>query len=215
MPLELGQIEQSKDAQALIGHSGMLSRPNCEVCPLRGSRIVPPNGNTRARIAIVGEGPGSNEESEGRGFIGKSGRLLDIMLERAGIDRTELWISNAACCVPRPVTLVMNQGQADQKALSLDTDTVKELSVRACRPRLLEELLLIQPKVIVPAGALAMWSLTGRNEGITARRGAIHQPQLEQLLEIAREDLPRVARLEPFPGVSKKRKKTEDTEDQI
>jgi len=208
MPVELKQIQDTGAKADPVGHLGLISQPNCEVCPLRGCRIVPPNGNPRARIAIVGEGPGYNEDLEGRGFVGKAGKLLNILLERVGIVRSECWISNAALCPPRPVTLRVDIGTPQDRYISLDVDKVKDLSVRACRPRLLQELLLIRPSMIIPAGGLALWSLSGRMEGITARRGAIHELPLEQLLQTALEDLPRVARLEPFPGSGRKRKET-------
>jgi DNA polymerase len=180
-----------------------LSQPNCEVCPLRGSKIVPPNGFLEAEIAIVGEGPGEQEEVRGRGFIGKSGRLLDLLLERAGIDRSKVFVSNAALCRPRPITLQRPDGALTY----LTVEDVKLLSVKSCRPRLLEELLKIRPKVIIPIGALAMQSIIGVTDGILGRRGAVHLPLIEEELQKARNDLiPQAPRPTKVPKVKKEKK---------
>ncbi len=164
------------DQAAEVGFHGLIYRPACAGCPLQGSKIVPPNGNLNARIAIVGENPGGNEERIGRGFVGRSGKLLDVLLERNGIDRADVWISNASLCCPRPALMQVPQPDGSISEVQLDQEQVKLNATRKCRPRLLAELARIRPRVIVPLGRLAFEAVTGEIDNITSRRGGVHTP---------------------------------------
>ncbi len=70
----------------------------CLVCPLRGRKVVPPEGPPDPELAFVGEGPGGQEEKRGRPFVGPSGLLLNELLRKAGVSRDRIWISNAVLC---------------------------------------------------------------------------------------------------------------------
>ncbi|RME01757.1 MAG: hypothetical protein D6812_07465 [Deltaproteobacteria bacterium] len=156
----------------------LFGRPRCDICPLRfkiqAKKYVLPSGPVPADIAIVGEGPGHNEEQRGIGFCGKSGvllwdHLLPRALERLGrnpkeITRRDVWVSNAALCRPEPVRI--------ESGYLMPKDEVKAVSVKCCRPRLIEELRAVNPKVIIPVGTLALRSITGIEKAkITSFRG--------------------------------------------
>jgi len=134
---------------------GLLASPSCNSCPLRYHVKVMPDGPVPAAIAIVGEGPGQAEEETGRGFVGPSGQMLWYLAERStggAFTRDQCWVSNAAICRPRPIRLT--------SGVLLPEQLVKAMSAQACRERLLRELLIVQPKVIVPVGNFALWALT-------------------------------------------------------
>jgi len=143
-----------------------LVEPDCTYCPLQRSIIVPPEGDDQAKIAIVGEGPGHNEEREKRPFIGDSGQMLNWLLKRSSIDRKKLWISNAALCKPRSRIIDPSRDYRITKKQAMEESTLEW-----CRPRALAELAQVKPKVIIAAGAMAMRALTGA-EGILKYHGA-------------------------------------------
>ena len=74
----------------------------CEACSLHQFRtqVVPGHGSIDARIALVGEAPGKDEDMEGHPFVGRAGQLLDELLERAGIDQATIWRDNVVHCRP-------------------------------------------------------------------------------------------------------------------
>lgn len=161
-----------------IGHSGLIYAPNCVGCPFEGQKIVPPNGNLEATVAIVGEGPGEHEERQGRGFVGRSGKLLDELLRRNGVDRSEVFITNCTLCRPKAVTMQIPQADGSTKDVYLNHDQAKLNAMIRCRPRLLSELAAVRPRVIIPLGGLAFEAISGEWDGIVKRRGAIHQPDM-------------------------------------
>lgn len=74
----------------------------CTRCELHRSRTeaVPGEGPTHAEIMFIGEGPGANEDKQGRPFVGASGKFLDQLLEQAGVTRTDVFITNVVKCRP-------------------------------------------------------------------------------------------------------------------
>src|SRR5436190_1252404 len=69
----------------------------CRACPLweRATQGVPGEGGSKARVMLVGEQPGDQEDLTGRPFVGPAGRLLDSALEKAGVDRSDVYVTNA------------------------------------------------------------------------------------------------------------------------
>jgi DNA polymerase len=118
--------------------------------------VVPGAGNPKARLVIVGEAPGEQEDRQGQPFVGRSGALLDQALERAGLRREDLWITNAVKC--RPVAGGRNRAP-----------TARE--VKAWLPVLEGELGLLRPRVVVALGAVAAKALAGAGFKITQQRG--------------------------------------------
>ena len=155
---------------------GLLSRPSCEMCPLRYSTKVFPDGPVPARIAFVGEGPGRQEEEQGKGFVGPTGQILWRLCERHGLTREQVWVSNAALCRPKDIRL--------STGAVIPMPRVKQLSADACRSRLLEEMLRIQPVVVVAIGGLALQSVTRLvSPSIFAYRGSRIDTDFAELLE--------------------------------
>jgi uracil-DNA glycosylase len=132
------------------------------------------SGPANARIAIVGEAPGSEEESQGKPFVGSSGYLLDQMLADAGIARSECFVTNV--CRERPPSNEISAWLSDRK-----TPPAKDWTYHAGkwmapvvaqgRAELEAELRSVQPNIIIALGNTPLWSLTGRT-GIMNWRGS-------------------------------------------
>lgn len=128
----------------------------CPLCKLSRSRknAVPGEGQLSAKIMFIGEAPGRSEDEKGRPFVGAAGRILDELLKKAGIERSEVFITNIVKCRPP------------------NNRVPKEDELIACRPYLDRQIALIKPKVICILGRTAYSSLLG-GSSITANRGKI------------------------------------------
>jgi uracil-DNA glycosylase family 4 len=128
----------------------------CPLCKLARTRknAVPGEGQLAARIMFVGEAPGRSEDEKGRPFVGAAGRILDDLLQRTGIDRSQVFITNVVKCRPPN-----NRVPEDDE-------------VAACKPYLERQIALIKPKVICILGRTAYASLLG-GSSITTNRGKI------------------------------------------
>uniref|UniRef100_B8HRZ5 Type-4 uracil-DNA glycosylase n=1 Tax=Cyanothece sp. (strain PCC 7425 / ATCC 29141) TaxID=395961 RepID=B8HRZ5_CYAP4 len=128
----------------------------CHRCDLGQSRThaVVGRGHPQAPIMIIGEGPGQTEDETGLPFVGKAGQLLEKILAAVQLDsQQDVYICNIVKCRP-PGNRV---------------PTPEEMA--ACRPYLLEQLRLVDPKIILLTGATAVKGLTGDKRGITKIRG--------------------------------------------
>ncbi len=127
---------------------------NCCNCPLAGSRqnVVFGEGNERARLMFIGEGPGADEDASGRPFVGAAGQLLDKMIAAMHLAREDVYIANIVKCRPPG-----NRMPAPEEAA-------------ACIGYLKKQIELIQPEVIVLLGGTALSFLLEIN-GITKYRG--------------------------------------------
>lgn len=146
-------------------HSGLIAQPNCKGCPLEGSKIVPPEGNPRARIALVGECASYVDTQEGKPLVGQQGQLLNRLLARAGIDRRECWVTHAVMCKAKTVVI-------DGKPVAPENSI--KIAAKFCKSRLNQELAIIKPRVIVALGTIALKSVYGQNASMKDRRGSIH-----------------------------------------
>ena len=129
---------------------------DCHRCELGNTRIHPvvERGNIHAPIMIIGEGPGQNEDETGLPFVGKAGQLLEKILAAVKLDSDrDVYICNIVKCRP-PGNRV---------------PTAEEIA--ACKPYLLEQIRLVDPKIILLTGATAVKGLLGDNRGITKIRG--------------------------------------------
>ncbi len=125
----------------------------CDLAPTR-THVVVSRGNPNASIMIIGEGPGQQEDEQGKPFVGRSGQLLDQILAAVRLDtEQDVYICNAVKCRP--------PGNR--------TPTTNE--VAACKGYLLEQIRLMDPKIILLTGATAMKGLTGEKRGISKIRG--------------------------------------------
>lgn len=136
----------------------------CQACDLHqfATQMVFGEGAMDARIVLVGEQPGDREDIEGRPFVGPAGKLLDIALARAGVDRKEVYITN--------VVKHFKFTERGKRRLHKKPDSRE---IFACRPWLEAELSAIQPEAIVCLGATPAQALFGRDFRITKSRGQV------------------------------------------
>jgi uracil-DNA glycosylase family protein len=136
----------------------------CRGCKLWmvGTQTVFGEGPTRARVMIVGEQPGDQEDKEGQPFVGPAGRLLDEALDEAGIDRAQVYVTNAV------KHFKWERGEKSKRRIHKKPN---DGEIRACRPWLDEELALVQPEVVVCLGATASQALLGKAFRVTQSRG--------------------------------------------
>ncbi|HEX8430000.1 MAG TPA: uracil-DNA glycosylase, partial [Longimicrobium sp.] len=132
-----------------------LGCPRCRLAETR-RHVVFGEGDPRARIMVVGEAPGENEDRTGRPFVGKAGKLLDLLLATAGIARESVYICNVIKCRP-PAN---RNPKADE--------------VEACSPYLLRQVELVEPEVIIAFGTFAAQTLLGTDTSIGKLRGRPH-----------------------------------------
>jgi DNA polymerase len=127
-----------------------------------GTQTVFGEGPLRARVMIVGEQPGDQEDKEGRPFVGPAGRLLDAALEEAGIDRGTVYVTNAV------KHFKWERGEKTKRRIHKKPS---DGEVRACRPWLDQEMRLVKPEVVVCLGATAAQALLGKSFRVTQSRG--------------------------------------------
>ncbi len=150
-----------------VAHSEALSAVreelgNCTRCKLHNGRktIVFGEGNPHAELVFVGEGPGYEEDQQGRPFVGAAGQLLtDIIVKGMKLRREDVYICNIVKCRPP------------------DNRNPEPDEIEACEPFLMKQLQTIQPKVIVALGNVAARTLIKTAEGITKLRGKWHTYQ--------------------------------------
>jgi uracil-DNA glycosylase len=139
---------------------------NCSLCVLRSGcrQVVFGDGDSHARLMLIGEGPGADEDRLGIPFVGRAGQLLDRILEAAKIKRDEVYITNVVKCRP----------PANRLPLQTEVD--------ACLPHLKKQIALIDPQIIICLGALATRSLIDKNISITRSRGQWHEIEGRRLI---------------------------------
>ena len=132
---------------------------SCHQCPLGDTRtnLVFGVGNPEARVLVIGEAPGRNEDLQGEPFVGAAGKDLNGYLEIAGLTRDEIYIANILKCRP--------PGNADPK--------VEE--IQACTPYLREQTRIIDPEYIVTLGNYATKFILKTEVGITRLHGTLQQ----------------------------------------
>lgn len=124
----------------------------CDECPLRvGGKFVPSVGPDHSDVAFVGEAPGTQEALRGQPFVGPSGKLLQLVNDRYGIEREKVFLTNACLCRPA------------------DGTNPPKAAIASCRPRLLHELEQQGSSTVVALGNSAALSLLGV-EGVTKLR---------------------------------------------
>ncbi|MBM3293999.1 MAG: uracil-DNA glycosylase [Candidatus Aminicenantes bacterium] len=128
---------------------------SCRKCPLASgrTRAVPGEGRPEADLMFVGEGPGHDEDVQGRPFVGRAGQLLTRIIAAMGFDRSDVFIANIVKCRP-PDNRPPQKDEAD-----------------ACLPYLLEQIAAVGPKVIVTLGKTATDVFVPSRQGMTERRG--------------------------------------------
>ncbi len=136
----------------------------CRGCDLYecATQTVFGEGRRHARLMLVGEQPGDQEDRAGKPFVGPSGRLLDAALAAAGIDRDQVYVTNA-------VKHFKWEPRAGTKKRIHKTPSARQ--IKACHPWLQAEMAVVQPEVVVALGAAAAQSLMGKDFRVTKSRG--------------------------------------------
>lgn len=124
----------------------------CKLCSKR-TNIVFGDGDEKADIMLIGEGPGADEDREGIPFVGKAGKLMNMAFKGLGIDRNKVYIANIVKCRPPS-----NRNPEPDEA-------------QACLDYLRNQVVLVKPKIIVLLGSVALKNILGNEYGITASRG--------------------------------------------
>lgn len=128
----------------------------CSLCETR-TNLVFGDGDPHARILVVGEAPGKNEDLQGVPFVGAAGKFLDELLADAGLDRKDIFIANVLKCRPPA-----NRNPQPHE-------------IEACAPFLRAQTKLINPDVIVTLGNFATQFILRTNVGITRLRGTVQK----------------------------------------
>jgi len=135
-----------------------LAVSNCRKCSLSQSRLntVFGTGDQNARVMVIGEAPGEEEDRQGLPFVGRAGLLLNQMLLAAGLSRESVYIANILKCRPPGNR---NPGVEEMKA---------------CHDYLQQQIALVQPEVILAAGGVAAKNLLQSDEAVGRLRGRMH-----------------------------------------
>jgi uracil-DNA glycosylase len=159
--------EQRGDATPFLPERRSLKALREAAAGCRGCHLYAPatqtvfgEGLQRAKLTLVGEMPGDREDRAGRVFVGPAGRELDKALERVGIDRRDVYITN-----------VVKHFKFEERGKRRIHQKPKKFEIDACLPWLREELRLVSPQVLVLLGATAGQALLGSAFRITKARG--------------------------------------------
>ncbi len=147
----------------------------CRACDLFEAATQPVLGEglRRARLMLVGEEPGDHEDLEGKPFVGPAGRVLDRALERAGLERSEIYLTN-----------VVKHFRFRPRGKRRIHQTPDRWQVSACLPWLDAELRIVRPEALVCLGAVAAQGLLGSQVRIGRDRGHPFDSELAELVTI-------------------------------
>ena len=134
----------------------------CRACELwkRGTQTVFGEGRSKARVMLVGEQPGDQEDVQGRPFVGPAGKILDKALEEAGINRDEVYVTNA-----------VKHFKWEPRGKRRIHKKPNSMEITACKPWIEAEIDVVKPDVIVCLGATAAQALLGREFRVSTQRG--------------------------------------------
>ena len=148
-----------------------IAAAGCTACPLwkTGTQTVFGEGSKHAKVIFIGEQPGNDEDLAGKPFVGPAGKLLDRALEEAGINRDEVYVTNA---------VKHFKWEPKGKRRIHKKPNAREIS--ACRPWLDAELDLLKPRVVVCLGATAAQALLGKDFRVSQQRGKFMESDLAE-----------------------------------
>ena len=157
----LEELRQRNDRDAALAEL-IVEAKHCTRCPLYkdATQTVFGEGPASARLMLMGEQPGEQEDQAGRPFVGPAGRMLDKALDRAGIDRSETYVTNA-----------VKHFRFDRRGKRRLHKTPDASHIEACSWWLAQERALVRPPVTVALGASAARALLGRQVTIGRTRG--------------------------------------------
>ena len=135
---------------------------NCDL-KKNATNLVFADGNINSKIMIIGEGPGANEDAEGKPFVGRAGKLLDKMLAAIKLDRTKVYISN-----------VVNYRPPSNRRPT-------EMEIERYLPYLKSHIEIINPKILLLLGSTALNTLIGNESVISKARGKWIQKEIVRI----------------------------------
>jgi uracil-DNA glycosylase family protein len=143
----------------------------CRACDLwkNATQTIFGEGSSKASILFIGEQPGDQEDRQGHPFVGPAGKLLDEALEQAGIDRAQVYVTNAVKHF-KWTTSERGKRRIHKKPRASE--------IKACRPWLEAEMRVVRPQVLVALGATAAQALFGASFSVTRQRGQVIQSGL-------------------------------------
>lgn len=140
---------------------------DCKRCPLAFAgrhTIVFGEGDPNARLMFVGEGPGADEDAQGRPFVGRAGQLLNNMITAMGLKREQVYIANIVKCRPP------------------QNRTPEPVEANTCSQFLFQQIDVIRPEVLVALGSTAATYLLGGKSSLSALRGRLHEARGSKLI---------------------------------
>ncbi|MEV0639611.1 UdgX family uracil-DNA binding protein [Streptomyces sp. NPDC050619] len=143
----------------------------CKGCPLHqnATQTVFGAGNKDARVMLIGEQPGDQEDRQGKPFVGPAGHLLDRALEEAGLNPADAYVTNAV------KHFKFTQAEPRKRRIHKQP-TLREMT--ACGPWLAAELAIVEPELIVILGATAGKALLGSSFRVTQVRGTVLEEEI-------------------------------------
>ncbi len=147
----------------------------CTRCPLGSTRLnaVPGEGNVDAEVMFVGEGPGFDEDRQGRPFVGRAGQLLTKMIIAMGLTREQVYIANIAKCHPMTDPLHPEKHGNDRAPNAGE--------IACCRKYIEKQIAIICPKYVVALGGVAAKALISDAQSLGALRGGFHNLVLDSV----------------------------------
>lgn len=145
----------------------------CKACDLwrTGTQTVFGEGEQKATVMFIGEQPGDREDLEGRPFVGPAGVLLDKALDEAGIDRSQVYITN-----------VVKHFKWEPRGKRRIHKKPNAVEVTACRPWLEAEIRVVKPRAIICLGSTAAQAVIDRNFKVSLQRGTFVESPLAELV---------------------------------
>ena len=155
IPVAEGKVEKIFPSEVPLLQDIRTELGNCKRCKLHRTRrtIVFGEGNEKARLMFIGEGPGYDEDVQGRPFVGRAGQLLTKIIQSIHLEREEVYIANIIKCRPP-----QNRNPAPDE-------------IESCSPFLMKQIQAIQPKIICALGTFAAQTLLQTDAKITSLRG--------------------------------------------
>ncbi len=148
---------------------------SCTRCPLGATRLnaVPGEGNVNTDVMFVGEGPGFDEDRQGRPFVGRAGQLLDKMILAMGLSREQVFIANIAKCHPMTDPLHPEKHGNDRAPNAQE--------IACCRKYIEQQIAIVCPKYVVALGGVAAKALISDASSLGALRGKFHNLHLDSV----------------------------------
>ena len=158
LPTSEGYYEKTVRSEILTLAEVQKEIGDCKRCKLHRARktIVFGEGNEKARLMFIGEGPGYDEDVQGRPFVGRAGQLLTKIIQSINLPREEVYITNIVKCRPP-----QNRNPEPDE-------------IQSCHPFLMKQIRVIQPEIICALGAFSAQTLLKTDTKITALRGKFY-----------------------------------------